>query len=81
MIWVVYILECSDARRSLYTGITNDIETRIAKHNAGVGAKFTRGRTPVKLLRSFECESKSEALKLEWQIKKLSRDEKVVFER
>lgn len=77
--WYVYILECSDEKKSLYTGITNDLEKRIKAHNAGLGAKYTRGRLPVKLLKSFEVESKSAALKLEHKIKKLSRAEKLTY--
>ena len=72
MIWFVYIVECSDKKRSLYTGITNNIDKRIEKHNNGTGAKFTRGRTPVKLIKSFEVVNKSEALKLEYKIKQMS---------
>jgi putative endonuclease len=75
--WCAYLLECNDAGKTLYTGITNDLEARIAKHNAGIGAKYTRGRTPVKLLKSFLVSSKSEALKAEHKIKKLSRKQKL----
>lgn len=71
----MYILVCSD--ETLYTGITNDLEKRIEKHNSGTGAKYTRGRTPVKLLKSFEVPDKSSALKLEYKIKQMSRDEKL----
>jgi putative endonuclease len=81
MNWVVYLLQCSDDRQSLYTGITNDLDARIAKHNSGSGAKYTRGRLPVKLIRSWACESKSEALKLEYRIKQLSREGKLSFVR
>lgn len=73
--WVVYILKCSDD--TLYTGITNDIENRLKKHNEGKGAKYTRGRTPVVLMVSFVVESKSLALKEEYRIKKLSKEEKL----
>ena len=79
MIWFVYIVECSDKKRSLYTGITNNIDKRIEKHNNGTGAKFTRGRTPVKLIKSFEVVNKSEALKLEYKIKQMSREEKLKY--
>ena len=77
MIWFVYILNCSD--NTLYTGITNNLEKRIATHNSGKGAKYTKGRTPVTLLKSFECSSKSEALKLEYKIKQLPREEKLNY--
>lgn len=71
----VYILECSDG--SLYTGWTNDLEKRIEKHNSGEGAKYTRGRTPCKLVYFEECETKIEATKREFAIKKLTRNEKM----
>ena len=73
--WYVYILRCSD--NTLYTGITNDLEKRIRKHNEGKGAKYTRGRGPVTLVKSFEWPTKSGALKEEHRIKKLSRQEKL----
>ena len=75
MIWFVYIIECSD--KTLYTGITNNLDKRILTHNSGKGAKYTRGRTPVKLLVSFELENKSLAAKEEYRIKKLSRTDKI----
>lgn len=70
-----YILKCSDGR--LYTGYTNDLEKRIAKHNTGKGAKFTRGRGPVELMFSEECPSKEQAMTREAEIKKLTRQEKL----
>ncbi len=73
--WYVYLLKCSDG--TLYCGITNNLEKRIAKHNAGRGAKYTRGRLPVELIKFFEVPNKSEALKLEIKIKQLSREEKL----
>jgi putative endonuclease len=73
--WVVYILKCSDG--SLYTGITNNLDKRIATHNSGKGAKYTQGRRPVTLLKYFEVKTKSEALKLEYCIKQMSRIEKL----
>jgi putative endonuclease len=75
--WVIYLLECIDG--SLYTGITNDLEKRLASHNAGLGAKYTRGRRPVTLLEFKTVESQSEALKLEYQIKQLPRYKKRAF--
>ena len=72
-----YILLCSDG--TLYTGWTNDIEKRLAAHNAGRGAKYTRGRRPVTLLSSEECAPKSEAVSREAAIKKRSREEKRVL--
>ncbi len=71
----VYILKCSD--QSLYTGYTNDLENRIKVHNSGKGAKYTRARLPVEYVFSHQCESKSQALKLEYRIKKLKRSDKL----
>lgn len=71
----VYILKCFDG--TLYTGSTNDIEKRIVAHNAGKGAKYTRGRTPVALKYSESFETKGEALKREAEIKHLSRKDKL----
>jgi len=73
--WVVYLLECEDG--SIYTGITNNLEKRINDHNCGKGAKYTRSRLPVKLLKYFVVEGKSEALKIEIKIKKLKRSDKI----
>jgi len=75
--WIVYILRCCDG--TLYTGITNNLEKRIEQHNERKGAKYTRGRGPVALVKSFEVLSKSEALKLEYKIKQLSREEKLNY--
>jgi len=72
--WFVYLLECDDG--TFYTGITNDLEARIDTHNEGKGAKYTRGRTPVKLKIYFEFEDRSEASKVEYLIKELSRKQK-----
>ena len=74
MSWVVYILQCSDG--SLYTGITNDLAARIEAHETGQGAKYTRGRGPLILKYTEECEGRSDASKREMAIKKLSREEK-----
>lgn len=71
----VYILRCKDD--SLYTGWTNDLEHRLAMHRAGKGAKYTRGRGPLVLVYTEELADKSEALKREATIKKLSRLEKL----
>lgn len=75
MTWVVYILECAD--NTLYTGITNDLDERLAKHNAGNGAKYTRGRAPVKLLYVEDQNNRSAASKREFQIKAMSREDKL----
>ncbi|TVQ85532.1 MAG: GIY-YIG nuclease family protein [Micavibrio sp.] len=72
--WTVYILECADG--SLYTGITNDLASRISAHENGTGAKYTRGRAPFKLVYKEECDSRSHASKREREIKSLKRAEK-----
>ena len=69
-----YILECSDG--TFYTGWTNDLDTRLTKHNTGKGAKYTKSRSPSKLKAYWIHPSKSEAMKHEYQIKQLSRIEK-----
>lgn len=73
--WYVYILRCTDG--TFYTGSTDDVTRRVAVHNSGKGAKYTRGRTPVELVYTEECESCSAALKREYAIKQLSRQEKL----
>ena len=70
----VYILRCADD--TLYTGWTTDIEKRVATHNAGKGAKYTRARLPVELVYTEVFEDKIEAQKREYAIKQLSRVEK-----
>ena len=77
MSWVCYILRCADG--TLYCGITNDLDKRLAAHNAGEGAKYTRGRGPVKLAYSESCLDKSAALKREMAIKCLSRLKKLAL--
>jgi len=73
--WFVYILECSD--KTFYTGITTNIEKRLAQHNAGnEGAKYTRVRRPVKCVYSESQKNRSDASKREYAIKKLTRSEK-----
>ena len=72
--WFVYILECYD--KTFYVGTTNDIGRRIAKHNSGKGAKYTKGRTPVKLRYSEVFGTRSEACKEEYRLKRLTREEK-----
>ena len=73
--WFVYILRCADG--TLYSGITNDLDRRLAEHNSGQGAKYTRGRRPAKFIYSKKCESRSAALKEESKIRKLPRKEKI----
>ncbi len=69
------MLKCADG--TLYTGWTTDIEKRLIAHNEKKGAKYTKSRTPVELFYLEECESKSRALKREWEIKKMTRAEKI----
>ena len=71
----VYILSCSD--NTLYTGWTNDLEKRINVHSSGKGAKYTRGRLPVKLVYFEKFNDKKLAMKREYAIKQLSREEKL----
>lgn len=71
----VYILSCSD--NTLYTGWTNDLERRINVHSSGKGAKYTRGRLPVKLVYFEKFNDKKLAMKREYAIKGLSREEKL----
>jgi putative endonuclease len=72
-----YVVECSDG--SYYAGYTNNLSVRIRKHNEGKGAKYTRSRTPVKLIFSRKYETKQEALQAEYRFKQLSRKEKEQF--
>ena len=75
--WLCYILSCADD--TLYTGITNDLEKRLAAHNAGTAARYTRGRSPVSLVYTEACAHKSAALKREMKIKRLSRSGKLAL--
>lgn len=71
-----YILKCSDG--TFYTGYTNDLKKRVACHNSGKGAKYTKTRLPVSLVYFERFENKREAMSREWFIKhKLSRKEKI----
>lgn len=75
MKYYIYILLCSD--NTYYTGFTTDVEKRLSEHNSGKGAKYTRGRTPCKLVYTESFEDKSSALKREWEIKhRFSRADK-----
>ena len=77
MEWLVYILECRDM--SLYTGITNDLERRVAAHESGTASKYTRARRPLRLVYQEALESRSEALIREVGIKRLSRTAKLAL--
>jgi len=70
----VYVLVCADD--TYYTGYTADPERRVAEHDAGEGAKYTRGRTPVKLVHVEAFDSRGDALSREHEIKSLSRAQK-----
>ena len=72
--WYLYILRCGDG--TLYTGITTDVEKRLAAHRAGKGAKYTRGRGPLELVYREELPDRSAALKREHEVKTLPRQEK-----
>jgi len=72
--WVVYLVRCSD--KTLYCGITNNLRKRLKSHNLGKGAKYTRSRTPVKLLGISSEMTKSDALKLEHRVKTTPRNRK-----
>ena len=73
--WYVYILKCGDG--SLYTGITDDVQRRLEAHRSGKGAKYTRGRGPLELCYQAACESHSQALKREMEIKRRTRQQKL----
>ncbi|MEX0297965.1 MAG: GIY-YIG nuclease family protein [Kordiimonas sp.] len=75
--WTLYILECGDG--SLYTGITNDLSKRMVAHNAGTGAKYTRGRGPLKVIHTEQYQDRSLASKREHSIKSLSRQDKLLL--
>ena len=75
MPWYVYVLGCGDG--TLYTGITTDVQHRLTVHRSGKGAKYTRGRGPLELLFQEEQPDKSTALRREYQIKQLSKLQKL----
>ena len=77
MHWLVYMLECSD--NSIYTGITNNLENRLKKHQSGDGAKYLRGRLPIKIVYKELFINRSEATKREISIKKMSKKEKKIL--
>jgi putative endonuclease len=76
-IWSVYILRCADG--SLYTGIAKDPARRVDQHNRGIGAKYTRGRTPVELVYTACCNTHGEALRREHAIKKMTLKQKLAM--
>ena len=72
--WYLYILRCKDG--TLYTGITTDVEKRFQTHQSAKGAKYTRGRNPLELVYREKCGTHSDALRREWEVKQLSREQK-----
>lgn len=72
-----YVLECNDG--SYYGGYTVDLERRLEQHNNGVGAKYTRARSPVKMIYAEKFDNKSEAMRAEYAFKRLSRLKKEQF--
>ena len=77
MPYYLYILRCGDD--TLYTGITTDVEKRLALHQSGKGAKYTRGRGPLAVVYREECGDKPAALRRELEVKALSRQEKLAL--
>lgn len=74
-----YMLKCKDG--TYYTGWTTDLDKRLAAHNRGTGAKYTRGRGPVEIVYYEEYQTKEEAMRREWEIKQLSHREKEKLEK
>ena len=72
--WTLYILKCNND--SLYTGITNNLEKRVSDHEAGIGAKYTRGRGLFEIVYQEKFQDRSSASKREFAVKKLSKLEK-----
>jgi putative endonuclease len=77
MPYYLYILRCGD--NSLYTGITTDVARRLAAHQSGKGAKYTRGRGPLTLVYQEELPDKPSALRRELAVKALTREEKLAL--
>ncbi|MEO8548326.1 MAG: GIY-YIG nuclease family protein [Kofleriaceae bacterium] len=74
MPWFVYLARCADD--TLYCGITNDLVARLTAHNAGKGARYTRSRTPIEILVTRRCATKGRALRIEYRVKQLTREQK-----
>ena len=78
MAWFVYMLRCND--KSLYTGVTTDVERRAEEHNHDkLGAKYTRMRRPVEVVYFESCEDRSSACQREYQIKQMTRRQKLLM--
>lgn len=73
--WRVYLLRCADG--TLYTGATNDLSRRLARHAAGAGARYTRSRLPVALVLEISCRGRAAALRREAAVKGMTRAEKL----
>ena len=74
MSWHCYLVRCADD--TLYAGVTNDLDRRVAAHNDGTGARYTRGRGPVTLVFTQRCKDRSAALRREVELTRLTRAEK-----
>ena len=72
----VYMLLCGSAKK-IYIGWTNDLDKRLAAHQSGRGAKFTRANQPVEMVAAKQCKSRSEAMSFEAQLKKLNRQQRL----
>lgn len=77
MPYYLYILRCGDG--TFYTGITTDVDRRLALHQRGKGAKYTRGRGPLTVVYREECGGRPEALRRELAVKALTREEKLAL--
>jgi putative endonuclease len=75
--WFVYLARCADD--TFYCGITNDLVARLTAHNTGKGARYTRTRTPIDIVVTRRCASKSRALQLEYRVKQLTRVQKLAL--
>jgi putative endonuclease len=73
--WWVYVLRCADG--TLYTGVTTDVSRRLAQHNAGTAARYTRSRGPVEVVHTEPAKGRGPALRREAAIKKLPRAAKL----
>jgi len=76
-LWFVYIARCSDG--TIYVGVARDVAARIAAHDAGRGARYTRGRGPLRLLATRRCATQGDALRLELTLKSLPRSDKLAL--
>lgn len=75
--WRAYLVRCGDG--SLYAGVSTDVARRVAEHAAGRGARYTRSRPPVELAWRSTKLDKRAAHRLEWRLKRLSRDDKLLI--